>query len=139
MLMRAEILRNGQFQRGARFLAALGVILAVTGEHNRAVKALVAQERNHEMTRDKLRELQRTVRGFANHRRIEILMLLGSNPSVDLTQIANRIGIQFKTCHEHSRRLAEAGLVSKQPKGRRVEHSITPLGRRVLSFLKQIA
>ena len=65
-------------------------------------------------------------------------MHLASHPSVNLTEIARKLSIQFKTCHEHTRRLAEAGLITKNPKGRRVEHSITPLGRRALSLLKSL-
>jgi hypothetical protein len=40
-----------------------------------------------------------------------------------------------QTVCEHVRRLASAKLVYKKYKGREVEHTLAPLGQRLLSFL----
>jgi predicted transcriptional regulator len=84
------------------------------------------------------KQLERIVRGFSNHRRIEILRLLDSKGEFDLTGISRELGINFKTCFEHARRLAIAGLVYKRFKGASVLHTISPRGRKVLMFLRTL-
>ena len=51
------------------------------------------------------RQLERIVRGFSNHRRIEILELLEKEPELSVIEIAERLKINFKTASEHVRRL----------------------------------
>jgi predicted ArsR family transcriptional regulator len=84
------------------------------------------------------KRLERIVRGFSNHRRIEILELLDSRPQLSLTDIAARLGINFKTAFEHVRRLASAELITKRAKGPAVLHAVSPLGKRVLMFLRTL-
>jgi DNA-binding MarR family transcriptional regulator len=79
--------------------------------------------------------LERIVRGFANHRRIQILYLLDETPDVELRSIATRCGIKMQTATEHTRRLVAADLIRKRKKGRSVLHACTPLAGRVLQFL----
>ncbi len=86
----------------------------------------------------KFKQLERIVRGFSNHRRIEILNLLDLKGEFDLTGIARELGINFKTCFEHARRLAIAGLVYKRFKGASVLHTISPRGRKILMFLRTL-
>lgn len=84
------------------------------------------------------RQLERVVKGFANHRRIQVLELLEARPDLDLTAIARACGINFKTASEHVRRLAIAGLVLKKAKGRQVLHAVSPRGKTVLKFLRML-
>ena len=84
------------------------------------------------------KRLERIVRGFSNHRRIEILALLEGKGEMDLTHIAQELRINFKTCGEHTRRLAAAGLVYKRPKARVVQHTISPWGKKALTFLRTL-
>ena len=63
--------------------------------------------------RTKYHRLQRLVRGFANHRRIEISELLEQKSELSVFEIADALDINFKTASEHIRRLAIAGLVLK--------------------------
>jgi Mn-dependent DtxR family transcriptional regulator len=81
---------------------------------------------------------ERIVRGFSNHRRIEILMLLDTQGELDLTRISRELKINFKTCFEHARRLANAGLVYKRPKGSSVIHWVSPRGKKTLMFLRTL-
>jgi DNA-binding transcriptional ArsR family regulator len=90
------------------------------------------------MALTELRYLERVVRGFASHRRIQILQLLSERPELDLMQIARACGIQFRNASEHVRRLAYAGLVIKRSKGRQVLHKVAPRGRQVLTFLRAL-
>ena len=84
------------------------------------------------------KRMERIVRGFSNHRRIEILNLLATRGPLDLTGVCKALGINFKTCYEHARRLAIAGLVYKNPKGSSVMHTISPRGKNVLVFLRTL-
>jgi DNA-binding transcriptional ArsR family regulator len=49
------------------------------------------------------------------------------------TQLARRAGISVPSASEHLRALRRAGLVESQRPGRAALHSLTPLGRRLLS------
>ena len=84
------------------------------------------------------RQLERVVRAFANHRRIEVLDQLESEDELDLGEIARRCGINYKTASEHLRRLTLAGLVTKRAKGVHVLHLLSPRGRKVLLFLRTL-
>ena len=84
------------------------------------------------------RQLERIVRGFANHNRMHILNLLDENDGLDLLAIARGCGINYKTAAEHVRRLTDAGLLSKRPKGTHVHHTMTSKGKKVLAFLRAL-
>ncbi|MEK7502638.1 MAG: winged helix-turn-helix transcriptional regulator [Patescibacteria group bacterium] len=60
----------------------------------------------------KTRQLERIVKGFANHRRIQIMELVNNNPELSLADISARLKINIKTASEHIRRLAISGLVA---------------------------
>ena len=85
-----------------------------------------------------VRELERVTKGVANHRRIAILSLLGRQPGLTLGDIADRLHINMKTAAEHLRRLAAAGLVEKRYEGRSVCHTLTSVGRNILTFLRKL-
>jgi DNA-binding transcriptional ArsR family regulator len=81
------------------------------------------------------RQLETIVKGFANHRRIEIMELLEQEPDLSLMDISSRTNINFKTASEHLRRLELAGLVYKTNDGNFVLHTLSPRGRDVLDFI----
>jgi predicted transcriptional regulator len=83
------------------------------------------------------RALERIVRGFSCHRRIQILALLEQSPeSLSLTRIAAMCRTNIKPISEHLRRLHLAGLVAKRSRGREILHSLTPLGQTIIAFLR---
>jgi len=84
------------------------------------------------------RRLERIVRGFSNHRRIEILELIKRKPGLSVFNISDELNINFKTASEHIRRLAIAGLVMKRSEGPSVCHKITPTGTSILMFLRTL-
>jgi predicted ArsR family transcriptional regulator len=87
---------------------------------------------------NKLWHFERIAKGFANHRRIEILMLLDRHPELSLMEVADMLKINFKTGAEHIRRLAIPGLVWKRSDGKAVRHVLSPLGKNVLKFLRTL-
>ncbi|MBI4032504.1 winged helix-turn-helix transcriptional regulator [Candidatus Berkelbacteria bacterium] len=82
------------------------------------------------------RELERYFKGVANHRRIEILLLIKRKPEITLAQIAYELDCNIKTISEHTRRLVQAGLVNKKYRGREVAHSLSPYGKKFIEFIK---
>lgn len=84
----------------------------------------------------KTKKLQRIVKGFANHRRIQIMELLKGYPEISVSEISTRLNVNFKTVSEHARRLALSGLILKRYKGSNVLHSLSPLGNNILKFLR---
>lgn len=82
------------------------------------------------------RSLERIVKGFANHRRIEIIDLLGREPELSVDEVATKLKINTKTASEHIRRLAIAGLVLKRSDGSFVRHKLTTRAQNILKFLR---
>ena len=82
------------------------------------------------------KQMERHLKGMANHYRIEILLLIASRKAITLEDIISVIGANEKTLGEHTRRLYQAGLVNKKYRGKFVEHTLSPYGRMVVDFLK---
>ncbi|MDO8585023.1 MAG: helix-turn-helix domain-containing protein [bacterium] len=82
------------------------------------------------------RKIERIVKGFANHRRIEIMRLLSAEPELSVFEIARKLKVNFKTISEHARRLAIAGLVLKRNEGNMVRHALSDRGKSILKFLR---
>ena len=88
------------------------------------------------MTAKNYHKLERAVRGFSNHRRIEIMELLKQKPELSVDDVASILNINFKTASDHIRRLAIAGIVLKRNHGNNVRHKLTPRGESILKFLR---
>jgi DNA-binding transcriptional ArsR family regulator len=84
-------------------------------------------------------KMERLVRAYSNHRRIQILDLLQKQPELSVEEVSAALKINHKTGSEHIRRLAIGGLVLKRSEGNAVRHALTPLGRTILKFLRTLA
>ncbi|MBI2476260.1 MAG: hypothetical protein HYV67_03380 [Candidatus Taylorbacteria bacterium] len=84
------------------------------------------------------KELERILKGCANHRRVEILLLLGEEPELTLDQIASSLDIDFRVASEHIRRMGAGGLVIKRYQGRHVHHALTRRAKNILTFLGKL-
>lgn len=82
------------------------------------------------------KQLERYFKGAANHRRLEIIILVQKKSGISVDEIATTLNCNFKTISEHTRRLVQAGLLNKQYRGRQVIHNLSPHGERFLSFIK---
>jgi DNA-binding transcriptional ArsR family regulator len=85
------------------------------------------------------KRLERIVKGFANHRRIEILELLSAHPDLCVGEISEKLQIELKTASEHVRRLVQAGLVSKRYRRREVHLNLVGRAQDILGFLSRLA
>ena len=85
------------------------------------------------------KRLERVVKGFANHQRIEILELLAAHPELSVGEISDKLQIEIRTASEHLRRLSIAGLIMKRYEGREVRNALTDQARAILLFLDGLA
>jgi DNA-binding MarR family transcriptional regulator len=82
------------------------------------------------------KQMERHLKGIANHHRIQILLLISNRPSITLEGIIEELNGNDKTLGEHARRLTQAGLINKNYKGRFIEHTLSPYGKAFVQFLK---
>ncbi len=82
------------------------------------------------------KQMERHLKGVANHYRIEILFLVAERTGITLADIIEALGANEKTIGEHTRRLLQAGLIDKKYRGKFVEHTLSPYGKTFISFLK---
>lgn len=82
------------------------------------------------------KQMERHLKGIANHYRIEILLLVMEHEGITLEDIAEALGANEKTIGEHTRRLYGAGLINKKYRGKFVEHTLSPYGKAFVGFLK---
>ena len=84
------------------------------------------------------RKIERVVKGFANHRRIQILDLLSEEPELSVNDISRKLHIEYENASDHIRKLAIAGLVMKRYDGTSVRHKLTPRAESILVFCKKL-
>jgi len=82
------------------------------------------------------KQMERHLKGVANHHRIEILLLIAIEDKITLDDIIKKLEGNKKTIGEHTRRLHIAGLINKNYRGKFVEHSLSPYGKTFVNFLK---
>ncbi len=81
------------------------------------------------------KQMERHFKGIANHWRLDVLLLLEKKDNLSLEKIAKEVDANFQTMAEHVRRLHQAGLVDKTYHGREVHHSLSPYGKKMVSFI----
>ena len=65
---------------------------------------------------------------LGNKYRLNMLVLLSTNPGLTLDQINEKVGGDFKNISMHMTKLSKSGLVYKNHKGKYVLHSLTRYG-----------
>ena len=84
--------------------------------------------------RNDTRQLERVIKGFANRRRIQILVLVKKRPELSVAEISDELNLNYENASDHIRKLAIAGLVLKRYQGTEVRHRLTERGEAALSF-----
>lgn len=82
------------------------------------------------------KQLEAIIRGFANHHRIALLLLLAEQPNLTLDGCAKGLDLNVKTASGHLRELSINGFVDKEADGRSVHHSLTGRGRAAVAFIE---
>lgn len=87
-----------------------------------------------------LKSLQKTeniFKGLASAKRLLILDTLAESGGLSLSEISEFLHLNLKTTAEHCRRLELSGLINKRKKGREVIHTLTFLGRGMLTIARR--
>ena len=84
------------------------------------------------------RKVEQVVKGFANHRRIQLLLLLKREPELSVNDISDKLIVNFRTASDHIRKMTNAGLIMKRHSGVEVLHALTDRGKKVLDFLSKL-
>lgn len=86
----------------------------------------------------KPRELEKIVKGFSSHRRIQIMSSLDRELGLSVLEIAKILNINFRTTSEHLWHLVIAGLVKKKSEDRFACHRLSHRGKVILMFLRTL-
>lgn len=84
------------------------------------------------------RELERIIKGFANHRRLQILELLKREPELSVQEISEKTKSEFKNISAHINKMAVAGLVMKRSDSKSIRHKLTKRGIIILKFVRML-
>ncbi|MBI3638592.1 winged helix-turn-helix transcriptional regulator [Candidatus Wolfebacteria bacterium] len=82
------------------------------------------------------RQLERIIKGFANHRRLAILELLNKKSELSVAELSEELKINFKTISQHLQKMAATGLILKRSDGLSVRHRLTNRAKTILIFLR---
>lgn len=80
-------------------------------------------------------QMERHLKGVANHKRIKILMITADQEGITLDEICQQMKCNIKTISEHTKKLVQAGLLNKSRQGKGISHSLSPYGKRFLRFI----
>ena len=90
------------------------------------------------MEKRRYQECEGIFKGVANHRRMQIIDMLWKESELSVTDITERLSIDFRTASEHLRKLTIAGLVMKRHEAAMVRHALTNRGKSILKFCKML-
>jgi predicted transcriptional regulator len=84
------------------------------------------------------KQMERHLKGIANHRRIDILLLVSKSRGITVEGIAEALNCNYTTLSIHTSKLVQAGLIEKKYKGRSVCNNLTPYGIKFVAFLTSL-
>lgn len=84
------------------------------------------------------KKVERIVKGFSNHRRLQILDLLDREPELSVQEISDRVKSEMKNISAHITKLAVAGLLMKRSDSKSVRHKLTKRGNVILKFVRML-
>ena len=84
------------------------------------------------------KNVERLIKGVANHNRLKILELLKKEPELSVMDISGKLKIGYENASDHIRKMAIAGLLMKRSDGPNVRHKLTPRADIILVFCKRL-
>ncbi len=85
------------------------------------------------------KQMERHFKGIANHRRIDIILLISRAKGITVEGIVENLNCNFKTISGHTKVLVQSGLVNKNYVGKSVVHSLSPYGKIFAEFIKSFS
>lgn len=89
-------------------------------------------------SRKQFYDLERAMKGAANHRRIEMLFLLKKKPALSTADIVDELEVSYQAGAKHVQRLVRSGLVSAYRRSNEMLHELSPLGQKITKLLMDI-
>lgn len=83
------------------------------------------------------KQIEKHIKGIANHRRIDILFLVANAGGITLENISKSLNCNFKTISGHTLKLVNAGLIDKSHNGQMVLHYLSPYGKFFVKFIRE--
>ncbi|MFA5791638.1 MAG: hypothetical protein WC884_01210 [Candidatus Paceibacterota bacterium] len=84
------------------------------------------------------RKLERIIKGFANHRRLQVLELLGKEPELSVQEVSEKLKSEMKNISSHITKMAVAGLLIKRSDSKSIRHKLTKRGNNILKFVRML-
>ena len=88
------------------------------------------------MDKKRYRSLEQIFKGISNHRRIQIIDALDQTPELSVSDITEKLGINFRTASDHIKKLVISGTVMKRSDGISIRHALTKRGKEILKICK---
>ncbi len=85
-----------------------------------------------------IKRAERVFKGGANKNRLRILNFIKDANETSVWVISQSLNLDFRNSSQHLARLEKAGLVEKHQSGKTVYHELTPYGKKVLEFIKNL-
>ncbi len=82
--------------------------------------------------------IERIVKGYANHKRLQVLELLYAKPDQTTDSISDAINSSYENTSDHLRKMSAAGLLYKRNDGPNVRYKLSPRAELVLAFCKKL-
>jgi len=82
------------------------------------------------------RNIEKVIKGFSNHRRIQILYLLKHEPELSVGDISEKLNVDYKTISQHVIKMEISGLIMKRNDFNNVRHKLTKRGLDALQFCR---
>lgn len=87
---------------------------------------------------ESIRHFEQLTRGAAHHRRILALFLIEAYGPLSVEALTHLLKTDYKNTANHLQKLHRGGLIEKSYKGNYVLHSLTSIGRSLISFYYSI-
>jgi DNA-binding transcriptional ArsR family regulator len=82
-----------------------------------------------------MKDLEKSLKGLANQRRLRIVQYLKKNKEASVGNIAKAIKLSFRSTSRHLAVLAAADIVEKEQRGLLVFYSLSPSSASVIKFI----
>ena len=84
------------------------------------------------------RKLERIIKGFSNHRRLQVLELLEKEPELSVQEVSEKLKSEMKNISAHITKMAVTGLLMKRSDSKSIRHKLTKRGIVILKFVRML-
>ncbi|MEX0933954.1 MAG: winged helix-turn-helix domain-containing protein [Candidatus Paceibacterota bacterium] len=85
-------------------------------------------------SRKEFYKLEKVFKGVANHRRLEIVLLLAKKDNLSTDEIVEELNAPYQTVTQHLHKLVSTGLVDSYREGVIVRYTPSPYGKSIINL-----